>query len=302
MKLLHLGELPCEETQAIYHAMARTGQEGLVICCPSSRCVCLGLHDDLLQEVDTDYCRNNEIPLVRREIGGGVVLLEPGQIFFQLVLSRRNPLLDGSRNQFFHRFLQPAVATLADFQIDASISPPADIVVKGRKISGNGAGDINGMAVYTGNILLSFDRRTMANILNLPGALYREMTRVSMERYLTTMVEEMGKMPDAASVEQNLIRHFATWLGELQPAGYTEELKQETKKSAEMLSDREFLELPGKRSTVRQIKVNEKTYLRFCPSSGRQSATPGYAAQLFRNGVVCDLDSAEHTDEQKTGT
>ena len=123
-----------------------------------------------------------------------------------------------------------------------------------------------------------------------------------MERYLTTMVEEMGKMPDAASVEQNLIRHFATWLGELQPAGYTEELKQETKKSAEMLSDREFLELPGKRSTVRQIKVNEKTYLRFCPSSGRQSATPGYAAQLFRNGVVCDLDSAEHTDEQKTGT
>ena len=302
MKLFHLGDLPWDETQAIYHALARTGQEGLVVCRPSSRCVCLGLHDDLLQEVDTEYCRNKDIPLIRREIGGGVVLLEPGQIFFQLVLSRRNPLLDGARNQFFTRFLQPAVATLADFQIEASISSPADIVVNNRKISGNGAGDISGMAVYTGNILLSFDRQTMAGVLNVPGARSREMTRIALERYLTTMSEEMGGMPEPASVEHHLIRHFATWLGELQPACYTEELKQITKEVAGMLTDREFLELPGKRRPIRQIKINEKTYLRFSPSAGQQPAPSGYAAQLFRNGVVHDLGNAENLDGQKTGT
>ncbi len=298
MKLYHPGDLPWDETQAIYHTLAQIGQEGLVVCRPSSRCVCLGLHDDLEQEVDENYCRENDIPIIRREIGGGVVLLDSGQIFFQLVLSRDNPLLNGNRNRFFARFLQPAVATLADFQIEAAISPPADIVVNGRKISGNGAGDINGMAVYTGNILLSFDRRTMAGVLNLPDARFRELMKLSLERFLTTMDEEMSAPLEPGSVEKQLISHFATWLGEMEPACYTEEMKRKTKAVAGTLTDREFLELPGKRSPMRQIKINEQTYLRFRPIHGPNAEAPGYTIQLLRNDVIHDLELAELSDAQ----
>lgn len=291
--------MPWDETQAIYHALAQRGEEGLVICRPSSRCVCLGLHDDLAQEVDEDYCRKNGIPLIRRDIGGGTVLLEPGQVFFQLVLSRRNPLLTGGRNQFFARFLQPAVDTLADFRIEAAIAPPADIVVNGRKISGNGAGDINGMAVYTGNLLVSFDRRTMADILNLPDACFREMTQLSLERYLTTMSEELGYAPDIPTVEGRLIAHFSNWFAELEPASYTTEMKETVQAVARTLTDREFLDLPGKRSPVRQIKISEGTYLRFRPKTGRDHSPSGMVAQLVQNGTVKDFASADRTREQE---
>jgi lipoate-protein ligase A len=262
MNLYQLGAIAWDETQAIYHALAQIKQEGLVLCRPASRCVCLGLHDDADQEVNRAYCQAANIPLIRRDIGGGVVLLEPNQIFFQLVLRTDNSLLTGRREDFFAKFLEPVVRTLHNFNIQASLKRPADIVVNGKKISGNGAGDINGLAVYTGNILIAFDRRTMANVLNVPSTRFRELTRLSMERYLTTMAEEVGYFPNFNSIEERLIANFSDWIPNLRPTIYSETLKIAVKTTARQLTSQEFLELPGKHTTVRQVKINEGTYIR----------------------------------------
>lgn len=305
MNLYRLGAVPWDETQAIYHVLAENQQEGLVICRPAGRCVCLGLHDDLEQEVNMDYCRGNKIPIIRRDIGGGMVLLAEEQIFFQLVLRAGNPLLTGQREAFFGRFLQPAIKTLADFALNASIRFPADIIVNGKKISGNGAGDINGFSVYTGNILLAFDRAAMANVLNLPSSRFREQVRLSMERYLTTMAEELGYMPDYESVSDHLVYHFGTWL-DLKQQEYTEELKTAVNKMARYLTGTEFLSLPGKRTKVRQVKINEGTYVRLHPfpqclkstaagqsECGSRLGRPclGYAILVVRNNKIADFES-----------
>ncbi|SMD12109.1 lipoate--protein ligase family protein [Sporomusa malonica] len=305
MNLYRLGAIPWDETQAIYHVLAETQQEGLVICRPAGRCVCLGLHDDLQQEVNTKYCRGNKIPIIRRDIGGGMVLLAEEQIFFQLVLRAGNPLLTGQREAFFGQFLQPAIKTLADFTINASIKLPADIVVNGKKISGNGAGDINGFSVYTGNILLAFDRAAMANVLNVPSNRFREQIRLSMERYLTTMDEELGYMPDYESVEERLVYHFATWL-DPKPREYTQELKTAVNKMARYLTSSEFLSLPGKRTKVRQVKINEGTYVRLHPfpqclkstvagqsDCGNRLGGPcsGYAILVVQNNKIANFES-----------
>lgn len=268
MRIYRPGALPWDETQAIYHALAQTGGEGLVLCRPASRCVCLGMHDDLTQEVDEDYCRLRDIPLIRREIGGGTVLLDRAQLFFQLVLRANHPLLAGARHGFFARFLQPAVRTLADFGLSAAIRAPADILVAGRKISGNGAGDIHGMAVFTGNILLGFDRTTMAGVLRLPDESSRQLLLRLLEQHLTTMSEELGNMPDIAAVEDRLANQFAAWLGELEPAEYSLSLRQQAERAAAALTDREFLALPGRKTPVREVKLREGAYLRLDQAAG----------------------------------
>lgn len=306
MNLYRLGLMPWAETQAIYHVLAQTRQEGLVICRPSAPCVCLGLHDDLQQEVNVEYCQDHNIPLIRRDIGGGMVLLAKEQIFFQLVLRAGNPLLACRREEFFARFLEPAVKTLASFNISAALKPPADIVVNGKKISGNGAGDINGFAVYTGNILVAFDRTTMANILNLPSPRFRELTRLSMERYLTTMEEELGYTPDFTAVEERLIASFSNWIDDLQPALYSEKLKADSKVMAESLTSSDFLNLPGKQTKVRQVKINEGTYIRLhrLPECLTPNGTgnrecvnqaghvcPGYAILIIQDGKIIEFES-----------
>lgn len=285
MRLYRLGEIPWQETQGIYHALAENGQEALVLCRPSDRYVCLGFHDDLQQEINIEYCRQNAIPLIRRETGGGVVLLDRNQLFFQLILRKDNPLLSVRRDRFFQTFLQPAVDTLRDYGLSSEIQNPADIVIKGRKISGNGAGDINGYAVYIGNILLDFDRQTMANVLNAPNDLFRQYTRTSMERHLTTLYQELGSSYDTQALEERLINHFSRLLPELKTAEYTNVLKQSAVTAAERLMSPEMLALPGRRYKARQVKIKENVYLKMHSYSDTLGGT-GTAIMLIDNNII----------------
>ena len=102
--LYDLGAVSWWESQCFYHAMAHLGREGLIVCYPSSPYVCLGLHDDLDQEIDREYCEEQGIPIFRRETGGGVVYLDNRQVFFQLVLRRDNPQLPLRRHGIMKNF------------------------------------------------------------------------------------------------------------------------------------------------------------------------------------------------------
>jgi len=285
MRLYRLGEIPWQETQGIYHALAELGQEAVIICRPAGKYVCLGYHDDFNQEINSEYCQQNNIPLIRRETGGGVVLLDKDQLFFQLILRNDSPLLRGRRDRFFSTFLKPAVETLRDYGLNAAVQNPADIVVDGRKISGNGAGDINGYAVYIGNILLDFDRRAMSDLLKTPSAIFREHTRLSMERHLTTLKEELREMPFMADLEERLAGHFTALLPELKPAVYSGELQTLAQKTAKRLMSPDVLQLPGRRLKARQVKIKEGVFLRSHNYRDELGRT-GTAILLIDNNVI----------------
>ena len=73
MQLYKLGKVPWQESQLIYHALAKLGREALCLVSPSAPYVCIGFHQDVAQEVDLDFCQANNIPVFRREVGGGAV-------------------------------------------------------------------------------------------------------------------------------------------------------------------------------------------------------------------------------------
>ena len=71
MLLYDLGKAPWAESQLIYHALARLNKEALVLVSPAEPYVCVGFHQDAAQEVDLAYCRARNLPVFRREVGGG---------------------------------------------------------------------------------------------------------------------------------------------------------------------------------------------------------------------------------------
>ena len=219
MDLYRLGAVSWQESQLIYHALPRLALEGLVLLRPASPYVCIGYHQDAMQDVDLDACRAAGIPVFRREVGGGAVYLDGNQLFYQLVLNRDHPLVQGSKEAIYRRLLAPVVAVCRDLGLDAAFKPVNDILVAGRKISGNGAGEIAGSVVLVGNLIVDFDYDAMVRVLRVPDEKFRDKVHKSLRENLTTLRRELPSVPPFEALEDRLVQRFAEALGplELQP-------------------------------------------------------------------------------------
>ena len=86
IRVLNYGDYNYLDSQAIYHAVAHSFEKNtpdtLVIISPFEAYACIGFFQDMEKEIDLDFCRKMEIPVLRREVGGGAVLLDNNQVFF----------------------------------------------------------------------------------------------------------------------------------------------------------------------------------------------------------------------------
>ena len=257
MNLFNLGHVPWLDSQLIYHAYPRLGMEGLNLLAPAEPYVCIGYHQDAAQEVDLDYCREQGIPVFRREVGGGAVYLDGQQLFYQLVIHRDNPLAPRDKGEFYARFLAPVVQTYEDLGGRVRYKPVNDIITaEGRKISGNGAGDIGDYAILVGNLIADFDYEMMVRILRVPDAKFRDKVFKSLHENLTTLRREIGRIPAWDEMTTLLARNFASVLGPLTPATLPETVHEKVAELAQSLTTEEWLLKPGKRFLEgRHVKI-----------------------------------------------
>jgi len=256
MDLYRLGAVSWQESQLIYHALPRLGLEGLVILRPASPYVCIGYHQDAAQEVDLAGCQAMGIPVFRREVGGGAVYLDGGQVFYQLVLGRANPLAQGSKEAFYRRLLAPVVAVYRDLGLDASYRPVNDIMVGGRKISGNGVGEIADSVVLVGNLIVDFDYDTMVRVLRVPDEKFRDKVHKSLRENLTTLRRELPTVPPFEELEDRLVQRFAEVLGPLEPRPLPEEVRRGAARLAsEFLAD-DWLLRCGRQVAGRRVRIS----------------------------------------------
>ncbi|MBW2428053.1 MAG: lipoate--protein ligase family protein [Deltaproteobacteria bacterium] len=221
MELFNLGKIPWEETQLIYHSLALLGREALCLVSPASPYVCIGYHQDLEQEVDLEFCRALNIPLFRREVGGGAVFLDGNQLFFHLILKRDNPIAPKRIDAFYQKFLKPVIDVHHRIGIQAEYKPVNDLIVQNRKISGTGAGEIGDSVVFVGNLILDFDYETMARVLKIPDEKFRDKVKKTITENLSTIRRELGEERagqwDESSLNNMLAEEFEKLLGPLIP-------------------------------------------------------------------------------------
>lgn len=256
--LYNLGKVPWADSQLIYHALGSLGREALSLVSPATPYVCVGFHQETVQEVDLDYCRQAGIPLFKREVGGGAVYLDGNQLFFQLILRRDNPLLPANRDRFYRRFLEPVVEAYRRLGIDASFKPVNDVVTGTKKISGTGVGEIGPCVVFVGNMILDFDFQTMARVLKVPDEKFRDKFAGTMQANMSTIRHELGPAADQWTEERlNAIMadEFAKVLGPLEPLDMDAELRAEMDRLAGLMLTEDWLMRKGRRLAGRKVKV-----------------------------------------------
>jgi lipoate-protein ligase A len=259
MELFNLGKIPWEESQLLYHALARLGRESLCLVSPATPYVCIGFHQDAEQEVDLEFCDANKIPVFRREVGGGAVFLDGNQLFFQLIFRRDNPIAPKRINAFYKKFLQPVIEVHRRIGIEARYKPINDLVIENRKMSGTGAGEIGDSIVFVGNLILDFDYVMMSRVLKTPDEKFRDKVRKTIEENLSTIRRELGQHQanqyDEQALNNMMVEEFEKLLGPLKPVKKNDGLMAKMKALQESMLNDAWLFQKGKRVAGRVVKV-----------------------------------------------
>ncbi|MBW1716785.1 MAG: lipoate--protein ligase family protein [Deltaproteobacteria bacterium] len=259
MKLYNLGKVPWYESQLIYHALAKLGQEALVLLSPSTPYVCIGFHQNPAQELDLEYCKANAIPVFRREVGGGAVYLDGDQLFFQLILRKDNPIVPKKRGVFYKKFLSPVINVYRRIGIHAEYRPINDVVVKKRKISGTGVGEIGDCIVFVGNVIRDFDYEMMERVLRVPDEKFRDKIKKSLIDNLTTIRHELGekraKQCDEKRLSQMLVEEFQKIIGPTEDMAMDDLLQNMVNDLKRIMLNDTWLHQKGKRKLGTEVKI-----------------------------------------------
>lgn len=215
MNYYFLDKVSWEHSQALYHAAAYLQHEALFVLRPATPYVCIGFHQDAEQEIDLDYTKKNNIPVFRREVGGGAVYLDGEQLFYQLVIRSDRPEIPANKGELYKKFLMPVIDTYRQFGMPAEYKPVNDIIANGRKISGNGAAEINDMVILVGNFILDFDYDTMSKCLRVPDEKFRDKVFKTLQENLSTFQRETETKPNEKLLGDALARRYETIFGKM---------------------------------------------------------------------------------------
>jgi len=216
MKLYRLGSVSWQDSQLLYHALPRLGREGVILCSPATTYVCIGYFQDVEQEVDVEFCRQQGIPVFRREVGGGAVYLDGEQLFFQLVIHRDNPLVPAGKLAFYREFLQAPIESYRALGIPAEYRPVNDIVANQRKVSGCGAAQIGDYYVLVGNLIVDFNYEMMARVLKVPDEKFRDKVYKTIYENLSTIKREIEPVPPREELWSLMAEKFVEMLGPME--------------------------------------------------------------------------------------
>jgi lipoate-protein ligase A len=219
-RVLNLGRKDGYYIQSVYEAVAqavteKTSPNTLILIYPESPYVCIGVHQELEKEVDSTFCQRHNIPIVRRQTGGGAVYLDSEQQFYQVIIHKDDPAIPIGIEAFYRKFLQPTVSVYRRFGLPAEYRPVNDVVINGRKASGNGAVTLDDALVLIGNVICDINVDTMADVLKVPSEKFKGKLVQSLKTYMTSLKKETGTVPERELLTQYLTEEYETLLGVL---------------------------------------------------------------------------------------
>ena len=171
--------------------------------------VIFGRNQVLENEVNLEYCREHGVDVVRRRSGGGCVYSDLGNIMVSYI-SRR-----GDVSEVFDRYMTALTEALRVLGVPAEKSGRNDIMLEGRKISGNAFHQLPDRSIVHGTLLYSTDLEALTEAIRPPVEKLQRHGVESVKQRVINLSEYVAAMdcPDDAlkspeALEGYLVGYF----------------------------------------------------------------------------------------------
>lgn len=124
--------------------------------------IIIGKNQNSIEEINRKYVEENNIKVVRRLSGGGAVYHDKGNLNFSFITKD-----DGDSFHDFAKFTEPVVRALNKMNVPAELIGRNDLLIEGRKFSGNAQFSTKGRMFSHGTLMFDSEIEHVVQALNV---------------------------------------------------------------------------------------------------------------------------------------
>ena len=144
--------------------------------------VIVGKNQNAHAEINEEYVRENDIAVVRRLTGGGAVFHDLGNVNFTFISCGAT-----NREIDFRRFTTPIIEALQTMGVGAEFQGRNDLVIDGRKFSGNAQHIEKDRVLHHGTLLYASEMTDLTRALKVNPLKFQDKAVKSVQKRVTNI-------------------------------------------------------------------------------------------------------------------
>ena len=178
--------------------------------------VIVGRHQNTLAEINVDFVKQNHIKVVRRLSGGGAVFHDLGNLNFTFIENAKN-----DRFIDFQKYTQPIITVLQSLDVDARFEGRNDLVIDGKKFSGNAEHVFRGRVLHHGTLLFASELTDLSGALNANPAKFTDKAIKSVRSRVTNISSHLKQPLELEEFRDMVLRYMMDNYPDCKPYSYT---------------------------------------------------------------------------------